>query len=43
MDTLTTLNLKDALHLKEKPKDTSKKDWDKMNRMVCGIIRSYLT
>jgi len=43
MDTLTTSNLEDTLRLKEKPEETSEKDWDKMNRMVCGLIRSCLT
>ena len=42
-DTLTTSNLEDTLRLKEKPEETSEKDWDKMNRMVCGLIRSCLT
>ena len=43
MDALTTSNLEDALCLKEKPKETSKKDWDKLNQIVCSDIRSYLT
>ena len=43
IDTLITLNLENALQLKEKPKETSEKDLDKMNRMVCSLIRSYLT
>ena len=42
MDTLTS-NLEDTLRLKEKPAEISEKDWDKMNRMACGLIRSYLT
>ena len=42
MDALTTSNLEDTLRLKEKPEETSEKDWDKMNRMVCGLIRSCL-
>ena len=32
MDALTTSNLEDILRLKEKPKKTFKKNWDKMNR-----------
>ena len=43
MDALTTSNFEDTLRLKEKLKKTSEKDWDKMNMMVCGLIRSYLT
>ena len=43
MDALTTSNLEDALHLEEKSEETSEKDWDKMSRMVCDIIRSCLT
>ena len=43
MDALTTLNLEDALFLEERPEETSVKDWDKMNRAVCGVIRSCLT
>ena len=29
--------------MKEKLKKTSEKDWDKMNRTTCGLIRSCLT
>jgi len=36
-------NLKDALLLQEKPMETSEKYWNKMNKIVCGAIRSYLT
>ena len=36
MDVLTTSNLKDSLCLKEKPAETSEKDWDKKNQMTCG-------
>ena len=36
MDTLMVSNL-------EEPEDISEKDWEKMNRMACGVIRSYLT
>ena len=43
MDVLTTLNLEDTLQLKEKLEETSEKDWDKMNRTACGLIRSCLT
>ena len=43
MDALTTSNLEDALCLKEKPKETSKKDWDKINQKVCNDISSCLT
>ena len=43
MDALTTSNLENALLLKRKSDETSKKDWDKMNRTTCGIIRSCLT
>ena len=28
--------------LEKKRETTSEEDWDKMNRMVCGLIRSYL-
>ena len=28
---------------REKPKATSEQDWDKMNQMTCGLIRSCLT
>ena len=43
MDALTTWNLEDALCLKEKPKETSKKDWYKINQKVCSDISSCLT
>ena len=43
MDALTTSNLEDSLLLKERLEETSVKDWDKMNKEACGIIRSYLT
>ena len=42
MDPLTVSNLEDTLRLKEKPKETSEKDWEKMNRTVCDLIRSCL-
>ena len=43
MDALMASNLENTLRQKEKPEETSEKDWDKMNRMACDIIRSYLT
>ena len=43
MEVLTTSNLKDTLRLEEKPKETSEKDWDKMNRTACGLVRTCLT
>ena len=43
MNTLKISNLEDTLQLKEKLKETSEKDWDKMNGTVCGLIRSRLT
>ena len=43
MDALMASNREDTLRLKEKTTETSEKDWDKMNRMACGLIRSCLT
>ena len=43
MDALTALNLEDTLRLEKKRKTTTEKDWDKMNRTTCGLIKSYLT
>jgi len=43
MDALTTSNLEDTLRLEKKRDSTTEKDWDKMNRTACGLIRSYLT
>ena len=43
MNALMVSNLKDALCLEEKLEEISEKDWDKMNQMVCGIVRSCLT
>jgi len=43
INALTTSNLKDTLRLKEKLKDTSEKDLNKMNWMACGLICSCLT
>ena len=31
IDALTASNLKDYLHLEEKPEETSEKNWNKMN------------
>ena len=42
MDALTTSNIEDTLHLEEKLYETSEKNWDKMNRMMCCLIRSCL-
>jgi len=42
MDMLTASNFEDALLLKRKSEESSKKDWDKKNRMVCSVIRFYL-
>ena len=36
-------NLENTIRLKEKTEETSEKNWDKMNRMACGLIRSCLT
>ena len=38
MNTLTTSNLENTLQLKEKLKEASEKNWDKMNRTACGLI-----
>ena len=43
MDALTTSNLEDTLRLEKKPEAISEEDWDKMNQMTCGLIRSCLT
>jgi len=43
MDAMTTSNLEDILYFEEKSEETSGKDWDKMNRTACGVIRFYLT
>jgi len=43
MNALTASNFEDIIRLKEKSEETSEKDWDKMNRTMCGLIRSYLT
>ena len=43
MDALMASNLEDTLRLKEKLEETSEKDWDKMNKTTCVLIRSCLT
>ena len=43
MDALTVSNLEDTLHLEKKRASTTEEDWDKMNKMACGLIRSCLT
>ena len=42
MDALTVSNLENSLLLEEETEETSENDMDKMNRMACGIVRSYL-
>ena len=42
-DALTTSNLKDVLLLENKQEEILEKDWDKMNRTTCGVIKSFLT
>ena len=43
VDALTASNLENTLRFEEKPVDTSEKDWEKMNRTACDLIRSCLT
>jgi len=43
MDALTASNLEDSLRPEEKSEETSEKDWDKMNKTTCDIIRCCLT
>ena len=43
MDALTTSNLEGTLWLEKKRDATTEKDWDKMSRTACGLIRSCLT
>ena len=43
MDALMASNLKDTLRLEKKRDFTSEEDWNKINQMLCGLIRSYLT
>jgi len=38
IDALRASNLEDSLLPEEKPKETSEKDWDKMNRMTRGAL-----
>ena len=42
MDALNAQNLEDTLLLKEKQVETTENNWNKTNRMTCGIIRSFL-
>ena len=43
MNALTASNLKDTLRLEKKHDSISEKDWKKINRTACDLIRSYLT
>ena len=43
MDALMTSNLEDTLWLEKKRETTFEEDWDKINRMMCDLIRSCLT
>ena len=43
MDALMASNFEDTLRSGEKSEETFEKDYDKMNRTACGLIRSYLT
>jgi len=43
VDALMASNLEDTLRLEKKCDSTFEEDWDKMNRTVCGLIRSCLT
>jgi len=43
MDALTISNFEDTLQLEKKRETTTGEDWDKMNQMACGLIRSCLT
>ena len=43
MDVLPASNLEDTLRLEKKRASTTKKDWDKVDRSACGLIRSCLT
>ena len=42
MNPLTASNLEDTSRLEKKCETISKEDWDKMNRTMCGLIRSFL-
>ena len=41
MDVLTASNLEDTLRL-EKQSTITEEEWDKMNRSMCGLIKSCL-
>ena len=43
MDALNASNLEDTLRLEKKRSTTTEEEWEKMNRSVCGLIRSCLT
>jgi len=43
IDVLTESNLEDTLRLEKKRASTMEKDWDKINRSACDLIRSCLT
>jgi len=43
IDALMTSNFEDTLRLEKKHDFTSEEDWDKMNRIACGLIRSCMT
>jgi len=43
MDVLISSNLEDALRFEKKPNEILEKDWDKINRTACGVIKYFLT
>jgi len=43
MNALTASNLEGTLRLEKKRDSTSEEDWDKMNRIACGLFTSCLT
>ena len=43
IDALTTSNLEDTQRLEKKRDSTTEENWDKINRMACGLIRFCLT
>jgi len=43
LDALNVQNLEDSLELQEKPTEMEEKVRKKMNRMMCGVIRSCLS
>jgi len=43
MDALNAQILEDTLKLSEKPMEVQEKNWKKMNRTVCSVIRSCRT